>query len=432
MLPPQKHTFETIWGHSAAVRLVPRLLGSGRMPHAILITGADGLGKRSLAFAMAKAILSAGRPPVGGAMSAPLARAKKKVPKAAEPEPDVDLFGEAIAPEPAPEEDLFGAVEPEPVIAAPPPPPATKPDAPLPKMTPLPPRGVKTVAGPRVFHGYDPRVLRMVEASYPLNKEGLADSGGGCLDLNIYEPLGGRRSIVVDQMRGLQEAATVPPMEGAFRVVLIFGADTITQEAGNCVLKLLEEPPGFLVLILVANSLARVLPTIKSRCANVPLYPLEREFLVRKLIEEERLEPTLAGVAAALSECRPGLALAAVRDKLLDRRREVFLARLQVDRYGSVAIPGAAARLATGAKLDETLWLLLSFVRDRLVRATVPDEPELLMHADALDLLDGAKAELAVLDEEADRLLAAGKFLAHPYVPNPRAVLEEALWSDPA
>lgn len=252
----------------------------------------------------------------------------------------------------------------------------------------------------------------------------------GHLDLTIIEPPGGRRSILVDQIRYLQEVAYVAPVEGAFRVALVLGADTITQEAGNSILKLLEEPPRYLVLILVANRLGRVLPTIRSRCSVVPMNPLDRATLVDHLVEDEKLDRSLANVAAALSEGRPGVALAVIEQALLQRRRDIFEARLYVDRFGVAAVSAAAARISATSKLDESLWLLMSFVRDRLVRALAPEHEGLLIHGDAGDLLDAKTARTDALDAEADRLVNSYDLLAHPYLPNPRAALELVLWGE--
>ncbi len=106
--------------------------------------------------------------------------------------------------------------------------------------------------------------------------------------------------------------------------MLIFGADTITQEGANSILKLLEEPPGHLIMILTADQGHRVLPTIRSRCSIIPLAPMDQDGLVRLLLEQEKLDLSLARVAASLSEGRPGAALAVAGSDLLRKRRDIF------------------------------------------------------------------------------------------------------------
>ncbi|HBJ82832.1 MAG TPA: hypothetical protein DDZ88_02945 [Verrucomicrobiales bacterium] len=267
-------------------------------------------------------------------------------------------------------------------------------------------------------------MCRLVESSYQ------TDGQSGHLDLVIVERKGRSRSILVDQVRAMQDQASMSPFEGTFKVVLIFGADTITTEGANCILKLLEEPPGYLVMILVANHAHRVLPTIRSRCSQVPMSPLGQEDLARLMVEHEGLEPGIARVAAALGEGRPGAALAVVGGKALERRREVFEARLNIDRFGRAATVAAAARIAKTGDAEQALWLLLSLARDRLVRRYAPGQDKLLVHADIADLIDSVKADPILLDEETDRLLDGFLQLRHPYIPNQRIMLAAALWPE--
>lgn len=428
MLPPQKHTFDTLWGNDAARSLVPRLLAAGRLPHAILLTGPDAIGKRSLAFAMAKAILSIPRSAGAAAMAPGVLTAREAdfappSPKvedtdvASPPEEGGDLFGsdgELPFEDSSEEDDLFGSV--------PPPRKTVKAEAPPAVAAPQP-------VAPRP--SLNERVCRLVENSYPVeyNSDGIPKTAGH-VDFTIIEPSGGRRGVLVDQIRHLKEATALSPMEGAYRVAIVMGADTITQEGGNSILKLLEEPPRYLVLILVANRQSRVLPTIRSRCSIVPMTPMNRSALAEKLVTVEKLDRVRAQVASALGEGRPGVAITMIESALLERRKEIFSARLQIDRVGRMATPHAAARINATGKLDESLWMMLSFARDRLVRTLVPAEQGLLIHGDALDLIDGVPASAESLDAEGDRLVRAFGLLAHPYLPQPRAALEMALWPD--
>ncbi|MCC6548277.1 hypothetical protein IT570_14030 [Candidatus Sumerlaeota bacterium] len=415
---------------------MPRLVAAGRLPHAILLTGPDAIGKRSLAFAMAKAILSIPRGTALGAFANHLPEREAAPPQDdratdapdENPEPTGDdLFGAAEDPFPGSpdEDDLFGGSESH----------STSPSAGMdrPARAVVPPANPPPASSHSMFPipAFNERVSRLIESSYPAeyNSDGIPKNAGH-VDFTVIEPAGGRRSILVDQIRHLRDATAVSPMEGAYRVAIVLGADTITAEGGNSILKLLEEPPRYLILILVANRLSRVLPTIRSRCSIVPMVPMNRAVLAERLSSEEQLDSTRAQVASALSEGRPGVAITMLESALLDRRKEIFSARLQIDRVGRAATPHAAARIISTGKLDESLWMLASFARDRLVRTLVPAHQQLLIHGDTLDLIDGVAATPESLDAEADRLVRAFGLLAHPYLPNPRAALETTLWPD--
>ena len=76
-----------------------------------------------------------------------------------------------------------------------------------------------------------------------------------------------RKEIVVEQIRSMAQRSSVLPNEGAVRVIILPEADTMNENAQNAFLKLLEEPPAFLLFELCARRIDSLLPTIRSRCA---------------------------------------------------------------------------------------------------------------------------------------------------------------------
>ena len=94
------------------------------------------------------------------------------------------------------------------------------------------------------------------------------------------------------------------PAEGGWRVVIVDGADEMNRNAANALLKILEEPPRRALLLLVAHSPGRLLPTIRSRCRRFPLAPLPPA-IVRRLLR--RYRPDLPeGQADALTALAGG------------------------------------------------------------------------------------------------------------------------------
>ncbi len=80
---------------------------------------------------------------------------------------------------------------------------------------------------------------------------------------------------------GLIHQLALRPDVGTRKVAVIDEADTLTPEAANSLLKVLEEPPPDSVLILVSHNLEQQLPTIRSRCQVVPFRPLSPEAIAR-------------------------------------------------------------------------------------------------------------------------------------------------------
>lgn len=80
-----------------------------------------------------------------------------------------------------------------------------------------------------------------------------------------------KREIGVDQIRQLAADAVVLPNEAGRKVYILHEADTMNLSAQNAALKLLEEPPAGAVFLLTAVNVDRLLPTVRSRCAEISL-----------------------------------------------------------------------------------------------------------------------------------------------------------------
>lgn len=114
----------------------------------------------------------------------------------------------------------------------------------------------------------------------------------------------------IEQIRSLCEHASRKPFEARWRIFIIDEAETMTEQAANALLKTLEEPAAESVFVLLTSQLARLLPTIRSRCQIYHFAPLKtteiegflRERFVRPE-EEIRLLARLSGgrIGKALS-----------------------------------------------------------------------------------------------------------------------------------
>ncbi|HEX8216293.1 MAG TPA: DNA polymerase III subunit delta' [Allosphingosinicella sp.] len=91
------------------------------------------------------------------------------------------------------------------------------------------------------------------------------------------------RSITVDQVRGLQRLFGTTASMSPWRVVIIDSADDLERGAANALLKNLEEPPAKSVFFLVSHAAQRLLPTIRSRCRQLRLSPLDLDAMTSVL-----------------------------------------------------------------------------------------------------------------------------------------------------
>jgi DNA polymerase III subunit delta' len=130
-------------------------------------------------------------------------------------------------------------------------------------------------------------------------------------DLYVVEPLGDQ--IRIGEIRELRRDLHMRPFEASRRVYLVLGADELNDEAADALLKDLEEPPDYAVIVLVADDLGPVAETIRSRCQLVPFRRLS-ERAVREALAEQA--PGLEGEAVT--------ALARVAAGRLDRAERLL------------------------------------------------------------------------------------------------------------
>ena len=85
--------------------------------------------------------------------------------------------------------------------------------------------------------------------------------------------------IKIEQIRQMQEKILEKPIVSSKKVYVINDADLMTKEAQNCLLKTLEEPPEFVIIILVLANESKILNTVKSRCMRIFFSKLKDEEL---------------------------------------------------------------------------------------------------------------------------------------------------------
>jgi len=231
-------TLQAPWGHARLLPLITRAAQAGRLPQSVLLFGPEGVGKRSIAlWTAAQLQCREPSPPCGQCRDCRLAVRMQH--------PDIHLH------------------------------------FPMPRPKSGTPQ-------------------KMQEASEAMRRERL-----DLLAKDSLTPLdeGAATGIYLSAIRNIRAAASKRPVMGEFTVFVIDRAEAMvpqaaSQQAANAFLKLLEEPPDFVYILLTSSRQAALLPTIRSRTAPLHVPAPAAEQLAEHLVEAHGADPAMAQAAA--------------------------------------------------------------------------------------------------------------------------------------
>lgn len=193
-------------------------------------------------------------------------------------------------------------------------------------------------------------------------------------DFLTFPPDGPLRQITIEQMRLLKERAQFKPLHGTRRVFLIDHIDRANEQAENSLLKILEEPPEHLIIVMAAENPYDLLPTIRSRAVFFHLAPLSNAEM-QEFVASRRLSDAQRRIALAAGS--PGLAVSMDLDTY-EERRTAMMKLLQVAAGECPFSEWVKYAEAMAARKQEKLELLLNILyvllEDVLVLSQGADE----------------------------------------------------------
>lgn len=178
------------------------------------------------------------------------------------------------------------------------------------------------------------------------------------------------KNISIDQIREIKESVNLAPLFGSSKVVIIEDADSLTISATNSLLKLLEEPPPHVFIILLARGFSNLPTTIRSRCQVLRFLPPSFKKLSSSLKEEFDLSLIEVQKIIGLSLGLPGLAIELANNKeesLNGRERLIEKFILFLSERNNLENKFKLASLILKLEVKENLFFLLQFVRDLII-----------------------------------------------------------------
>ena len=135
-------------------------------------------------------------------------------------------------------------------------------------------------------------------------KQAITDNQPDIIVLDHEKP----GSIGVDDIRRLNNDIVIKPYSSRYKVYIIREAEKMTEQAQNALLKTIEEPPEYAVILLLTNNFGAFLPTITSRCVRIQLTPVPDKTLI-KYLKSEGVPDYQARICAAFAQGNVGKAL---------------------------------------------------------------------------------------------------------------------------
>lgn len=252
--------FRSFLGNEATVRQMQESAASGRLPHAILLSGPRGAGKYSLAIALAQTLNCLDPQTFNG------------LPDACDVCHNCTRIAAAL--------DLDARV-------------------------------AEAVEAREDLRDADRKDTRILIQTHP--------------DVLVVPPDPPQNLVKVSQVRSLIHNAQRAPSEGKDKIY-IFPTAKFMNEAANSLLKVLEEPPEYAHLLLLAENPSDLLPTIRSRCSQVRLHAVPLEAL-EKILGERHPEwpPARRTLVARLAEGTIGRTISFDADTYLASRKDALL-----------------------------------------------------------------------------------------------------------
>ncbi|MFA0811474.1 DNA polymerase III subunit delta' [Microbulbifer epialgicus] len=262
---------------------------------------------------------------------------------------------------------------------------------------------------------------------------------GSCKDCRLWqagshpdflrvEPEKAGSPLKVAQIRQLGDFVSRTSGRGGARLVWLAPAEAMNINAANALLKNLEEPAASVIFLLISDSPAGLLPTIRSRCQSVT-FPSPPEEVALQWLRNHGLDEQLARRALILSGGAPLLA-AELAEPDLCEVREQFLRELTSVAEGSTSVVRAAEHWEAPSE-QTSLEQLLQFWQQWITQMAQLRSCDLTGDTQLMALLQRlpgvGEESLRPLFSFYDHLLQARKGLVSGANPNRRLLLEELM-----
>ncbi len=196
------------------------------------------------------------------------------------------------------------------------------------------------------------------------------------------------RTITVDDIRSqLVSDIAIRPEESDYKIYIIDEAEKMNEAAQNALLKTIEEPPEYAVILLLSTSASVFLPTITSRCVTLTLQPVADKKIV-SFLEEKGVDEERAKICAAFAQGVPGKAVMLAQSEDFAGIKEAAIRLIKRIAEIDTAEMGQQIRRINEYHMDLTDYLdiLVVWYRDVLQFKATQDANNLIFKDEVLEV----------------------------------------------
>lgn len=193
-----------------------------------------------------------------------------------------------------------------------------------------------------------------------------------------------KTSISVNDIREqLNNDISIKPYSSEYKIYIIPDANKMTEQAQNALLKTIDEPPVYAIIILLTENCDSLLPTIRSRCVTLTMNPVEKDKICTYLENKFQLEPEQAQIAANYCQGNIGKAIRfASSSDFIEMKNQVLKLLKNLDSMDIASIIDTIKEFSTHKNdINDYLDLMLLWYRDVLMFKVTKDA-NLLLYSD--------------------------------------------------
>lgn len=161
----------------------------------------------------------------------------------------------------------------------------------------------------------------------------------------------------------------IKPYHYPYKIYIIDEADSMTEQAQNALLKTIEEPPAYAIILLLSNNVNRFLPTILSRCVVLKLKPISDDKMMTHLLKVQDISDDQAKLIASFSQGNLGRGMELISStaflEMRDNMISIVSQMINSDDYGLIELSEKFDDYKD--QIDDFLDLMMTWFRDLLL-----------------------------------------------------------------